>query len=256
METLLYEVKNSVAYLTLNRPEIKNAANSVMWRELGEAFVRFSATSEERVLVISGAGDAFCSGADLGDVSRLQQAPLDRMRSISEIALRLHRLTKPTIAKVNGVAAGAGCNLALGCDLIVASDTARFSEIFSRRALSVDFGGSFLLPRLIGLHKAKELVYFGDVISASEALSFGLVNKVVEAAVLDSEVEVWAEKLAAAAPVALSLSKLLLNDSYSLSMEEALEREAQAQALNLRSRDAAEALAAFKDKRPAVFQGD
>jgi 2-(1,2-epoxy-1,2-dihydrophenyl)acetyl-CoA isomerase len=177
------------------------------------------------------------------------------MRHIGDVALRLHRLAKPTIAKVNGVAAGAGCNLALGCDLVVASDEARFSEIFARRGLSIDFGGSWLLPRLIGLHKAKELAFFAEVISAKEALEFGIVNRVVSAAELDAFVDDWATRLAAGPPLALSMTKTMLNNSFAVSMEQALEDEARSQTVNFGTADMAEAMAAFLEKRSPVFEG-
>src|ERR1700761_9069689 len=168
----------------MNRPAKKNAINPTMWRELHQCFAEVSARSEDRVLVLTGAGGAFCSGADLGEVD-VKAPPLSLMGTVGEVALALHRMPKPTIAKVNGVAAGAGCNLALGCDLIVASDEARFSEIFARRGLTIDAGGSFLLPRLVGLHRAKELALLTDLISAEEALAMGLINRVVPAAELD-----------------------------------------------------------------------
>ncbi|HEX9529836.1 MAG TPA: enoyl-CoA hydratase/isomerase family protein, partial [Acidimicrobiales bacterium] len=153
METLLLERAAGVVTLTLNRPEKKNAVNGAMWREMRQVFDEVAATVEDRVLVVTGAGGAFCSGADLSDASGGRAMhPLDGVRVINHVALALHRLPKPTIAKVGGVAAGAGCNLAFGCDLVVAADDARFSEIFARRGLTVDFGGTWLLPRLVGLH--------------------------------------------------------------------------------------------------------
>ncbi|HUG38481.1 MAG TPA: enoyl-CoA hydratase/isomerase family protein, partial [Candidatus Limnocylindrales bacterium] len=156
---------NGVVTLTLNRPEKKNAMNGVMFDELLTVFREVDVSPSDRVLVITGAGDAFCSGADLGDRGSDPRHPLARLHWVADIALALHRIPKPVIAKVNGVAVGAGMNLALGADLIVASETARFSEIFAKRGLSIDFGGSWLLPRLIGLHKAKELAFFADIIS-------------------------------------------------------------------------------------------
>ena len=151
-ETLLFDTStDGVLTMTLNRPEKKNAANHVMWDELLETFRRLRHDAAVRVLVITGAGDGFCSGADLSGGGPARHH-LAAMRHIHDIALGLHELPMPTIAKVNGVAAGAGLNMALGCDLIVASDRARFSEIFHRRGLSVDFGGTWLLPRLVGIH--------------------------------------------------------------------------------------------------------
>jgi enoyl-CoA hydratase/carnithine racemase len=177
------------------------------------------------------------------------------MRHVGDVALALHRLPKPTIAKVGGVAAGAGCNLALGCDLVVASQDARFSEIFARRGLSIDFGGSWLLPRLIGLHKAKELAFFAEVISAQDAKEFGIVNRVVPADELDGFVTDWARRLASGPPLALSLTKAMLNSSLSATMDEALEDEARSQAVNLRTEDAVEAMRAFVEKREPAFKG-
>ena len=134
-------------------------------------------------MVLTGAGDAFCSGADLSDPSDVAGRPGDpslvQMRALADVALRLHRIPKPTIAKVGGIAAGAGMSMAIGCDLVVASESARFSQIFAKRGLSVDFGASWLLPRLIGLHRAKEVALFADILTAAEAAEFGLVNRVV-----------------------------------------------------------------------------
>ena len=256
METLLVEQNGGVLAVTLNRPQVRNAMNDQMWDELLELFRGAAADDTVRALVIGGAGGAFCSGADIsgGGGNRATQ-PLAHMRHIGDVVLALHRLPKPTIAKVGGVAAGAGCNLALGCDLIVASEEARFSEIFARRGLSIDFGGSWLLPRLIGLHKAKELAFFADVISAQEAKDFGIVNRVVPAAELDEFVSGWANRLAAGPPVALSLTKAMLNASLSATMDEALEHEARSQTVNLATEDTAEAMTAFVEKREPAFKG-
>jgi 2-(1,2-epoxy-1,2-dihydrophenyl)acetyl-CoA isomerase len=255
MQTLVIERSGGVCSVMLNRPEKKNAANGPMWRELAQVFREAATSAEDRVVVVSGAGGDFCAGADLGDSEALEMHPLPRMRMIGDAALALHALPKPTIAKVDGVAVGAGCNLALGCDLVVASDRARFSEIFAKRGLSLDFGGSWLLPRRIGLHKAKELAFFAEIIDAGEAERIGLVNRVVPVAELDAFVADWAARLAAGPPLALSLTKALLDDSSSLSMAEALEREAAAQAVNSSSEDGREAVMAFLAKRETKFVG-
>jgi enoyl-CoA hydratase/carnithine racemase len=262
MEALLLERANGVVTVTLNRPEKKNAINGPMWRELIDVFDEVADTRTDRVLVITGAGDGFCSGADLspGDNPDLESGGLGstfrQMRVVGRAALRLHHLPQPSIAAVNGVAAGAGLNLALGCDLIVASDRARFSEIFSKRGLNVDFGGSWLLPRLVGLHKAKELVFFADVIDAAEAERIGIVNRVVPADDLDKVTTELANRLAVLPPIQLALSKRLLNQAFSVSMAEALEFEDTAQTMNFASRDTAEALAAFLQKRDPRFTGE
>ena len=153
------------------------------------------------------------------------------MRSIGAVALALQTLPKPTIAKVRGVAAGAGCNMALACDLVVASDEARFTQIFVKRGMVVDFGGSWLLPRLIGMQRAKELAFFGDFVSAADAHGIGLVNRVLADGDLDAFVDEWAERLAAGPPLALSMTKSLLSHSFETSIEQALEDEARCQAV-------------------------
>jgi enoyl-CoA hydratase/carnithine racemase len=256
METLkLDEAPNGVVTLTLNRPEKKNAMNGTMFGELLTVFREIDASSSARVLVITGAGDAFCSGADLADRGKDTRPTLVRLHWVADIALALHRIPKPVIAKVNGIAVGAGLNLALGCDLIVASEQARFSEIFARRGLSIDFGGSWLLPRLVGMHRAKELALFADIISAKEAADMGLVNRVVPAARLDAFVTDWADRLAAGPPLALSMTKRLLTNSFSMTMDEALEAEGMAQSVNGGTEDAPEAIRAFLEKREPKFKG-
>jgi len=259
LETLIVERRAGVVTVTMNRPAKKNAANDAMWRELQEVFTEVAAERRDRVMVLTGAGDAFCSGADLGGSgdaeAQSSQPHLVRMRSIGNVALQLHRIPKPTIAKVGGVAAGAGMAMALGCDLVVASDDARFSQIFAKRGLSVDFGSSWLLPRLIGLHRAKELAFFADIISAADARDLGLVNCVVPQAELDAFVDGWATRLASGPPLALSMTKSMLNQSFGLSMEEALDHESMAQAVNFGSSDTLEALRAFVEKREPRFEG-
>ena len=257
LETILVERSGGVVTVTLNRPEKKNAVNARMWDELLETFEVVADNPDDRALVITGAGGAFCSGADLTDMSAdaRPQPRINSMRHVADVALELHRLPKPTIAKVGGVAAGAGCNLALGCDLIVASDTARFSEIFARRGLSIDFGGSWLLPRLVGLHKAKELALLADIISAQEAERIGLVNKVVPAAELDAAVDEWATRLANGPTVALSLTKTMLNHSFATSMDQALEDEGRSQHVTFSTSDVVEAMKAFAQKREPKFEG-
>jgi enoyl-CoA hydratase/carnithine racemase len=255
METLLVDRADHIVTVTMNRPEKKNAANNTMWRELLDTFEEIADRPDDRVMVLTGAGGAFCSGADLTSDADDGTHQLVKMRHISDVALALHRIPKPTIAKVGGVAAGAGCNLAIGCDLVVASDDARFSEIFAKRGLSVDFGGSWLLPRLIGLHKAKELAFFADIVSAKEAADFGIVNRVVAATDLDRFVDDWARRLAAGPPLALSMDKTMLNNAFSVSMDEALEDEARCQAVNFGTSDTAEAIQAFVQKREPRFEG-
>jgi enoyl-CoA hydratase/carnithine racemase len=260
MDLLLVERADGIVTCTLNRPEKKNAVTREMWIGLTELFEAVAVNPNDRVLVITGAGDGFCSGADLGDGGTAEAATgvggaLAGMRVVGRAALALHELAKPTIAAVNGVAAGAGCNLALGCDLIVASDQARFSEIFAKRALAVDFGGSWLLPRLVGMHRAKELVLLADVIDATEAERIGLVNRVVTHEQLHETVRDLAGRLANMAPLALAASKRLLDQSMAVSMAEAIEAENTAQALMSTTHDTAEAILAFFERRTPRFTG-
>ncbi len=255
LETLLVDVAdNGVVTITMNRPEKLNAANFAMWQELRDTWTEVALDPDIRCVVMTGAGDGFCSGADLsadgGDANRLQA-----MNMIHMTVQALHNIMVPVIAKVNGVAAGAGMNMALSCDLIVAGDRARFSEIFARRGLSVDFGGSWILPRLIGLHKAKELAFFAEVISAREAADIGLINKLVAHDELDATVDEWANRLAEGAPMALAMSKRLLTLNATVDRPTALEGESLAQTVNFGTEDTMEAFTAFLEKRPPDFRG-
>ena len=247
----------AIATVTINRPHRKNAVTGDMWAQLAETFRSLSADADIRCVVITGAGGEFCSGADLAarEGSGRPVHQLAAMRSVNDAALALHRMPQPTIAKVRGVAVGAGCNMALGCDLVVASENARFSEIFAKRGLSVDFGGTWLLPRRVGLHRAKELALFGDIISAADASEMGLVNRVLPDSELDAFVDGWARRLAAGPPIALALTKRMLNNAMNVTMEEALDDEGAAQTVNFGSKDTIEAMSAFTEKREPKFKG-
>ena len=248
--------RGPVRWLTLDRPARKNAIPPEGWAQLIDAFDTFEASSQ-RVLVVAGAGGAFCSGADLGD-SRVDQTAAQRQARldlVGKAALTLHELNKPTIAAVDGVAAGAGMNLALGCDVVLASPRARFSEIFVRRGLTVDFGGTWLLPRLVGLQRAKELALSGRMVEAEEALAIGLVLEVVSLDVFESRVTEVAEAFSRNAPVGQMFTKQGLNASFASSMADALGREGVAQVVCLGSEDVVEGVAAFLSKRSPDFRG-
>jgi enoyl-CoA hydratase/carnithine racemase len=254
-ETLLVDRADGIVTVTLNRPEKKNAANGVMWDELLATFREVAASSADRVVVLTGAGGAFCSGADVSGMGGGDTHGLANMRHITDVALALHRIPQPTIAKVRGIAAGAGMNMALLCDLIVASDTARFSEIFARRGLTIDFGGSWALPRRVGMHRAKELTLLADIIDAAEADRIGLVNRVVADGDVDKVVDDLAARLAAGPPIALAQAKRLLNNAAGVTLEQALDDEGAAQTVNFSTKDTAEAVSAFLEKRDPTFQG-
>lgn len=256
LQSITVERLGGVVTITLRRPEKKNAADGAMWQELLDEFRAIAGNADDRAVVITGAGGNFCSGADLwagGDGPRPHQ--LTAMRHITDVCLALHRIPQPTIAKVRGVAVGAGMNLALSCDLIVASEDARFSEIFAKRGLSLDFGGSWLLPRLVGMHRAKELALLAEIISADRAAEMGLVNRVLPDGELDAFVDDWAQRLAGGPPIALAMSKRLLNNSLAVTLEEALDDEGLSQTVNFGTNDTTEAIRAFMEKRDPVFEG-
>lgn len=254
-EVLLTSRDGEVLTLTLNRPERKNAINTDLWAALRENLTAAAGAPGVRAIVLTGAGGDFSAGADLsGGVA--PGHPMDRMRAVNEVALLLHELPIPSIAKIDGVAVGAGWNLALGCDLVVATPRARFSQIFARRGLSLDFGGSWLLPKLVGLQQAKRLALLAEMIDAAEAYRLGLVTWVIEPVEIDRYVTDLAARLAAGPPVALAQSKALLNEGADHSMREALAAEARAQTINFATADAPAAFAAFLDKREPTFTGE
>jgi 2-(1,2-epoxy-1,2-dihydrophenyl)acetyl-CoA isomerase len=257
METLQVERSGGVVTITFDRPEKKNAVNGKMWEELLEIAAEVGASSADRCVVFTGSGGAFCSGADLsdGDDTGERRHQLANMRHINSVIQALHDLPQPTIAKVTGVAAGVGLSMALSCDLVVASEDARFSMIFAKRGLSLDGGASWLLPRLVGLHRAKELALFADVISAAEAKELGIVNRVLPLDELHKLVDEWSARLASGPPIALAMTKKMLNRSFEQSFEQALDDEARSQTINFGTADTIEAITAFLQKREPKFQG-
>jgi 2-(1,2-epoxy-1,2-dihydrophenyl)acetyl-CoA isomerase len=255
---LLTEDRGQVRWLTIDRPERKNAVPFDGWADLRAAFEDFEG-SDQRVLVVTGSGGEFCAGADL-DPSRLDRIQTvagrhARMKEVGSAAMSLHRLTKPTIAAVDGVAVGAGMNLALGCDVVVATERARFSEIFVRRGLTVDFGGSWLLPRIVGLQRAKELALTGRIVEAEEAAQIGLALVVVPVDELETRVTELAEAFLLGAPMAQMFAKQTIDAAFQTSLADALSWEGEAQSVALGTEDAAEGLLAFLEKRGPSWNG-
>jgi len=250
---LLCADRNGVRTLTLNRPQRKNAINRELWIALADALNAAGKDRGVRAVVITGAGGAFCSGADISTPD--DSHPVHKLQRLTDVALALHELRVPTIAKVNGVAVGAGWNLALGCDLVVATPESTFCQIFAKRGLSVDLGGSWLLPKIVGLQQAKRLVLLAETISADEAQALNLVTWVVSAAEIDDFVSDVADRLAAGPTIALAHSKALLNEGADRTMRDALANEARAQGVNFATDDAREAYAAFAEKREPSFTG-
>jgi enoyl-CoA hydratase/carnithine racemase len=247
-------VVGRIATITIDQVQRRNAMTLTMWRQLREAVDRVADDPSVRVLVLRGAGDHFCAGMDVTG-GTAEAHPMGRLSVTSRAILNLHHLRVPTIARLDGSAVGAGANLALGCDLVVASDRASLSQIFVHRGLSVDCGGSWLLPRLVGLHKARELCFLGEMVEAADGLAMGLYTRVVEARALDEEVQSLAERLAALPPVALQQSKRLINEGSTSSFELAMESEMRAQSVNLQGADSLEAFTAFLEKRPGTYSG-
>lgn len=250
---LLRSDRDGVRTLTLNRPERRNAIDAQLWVELADALRQVKRDPDVRAVVLTGAGGAFCSGADIGTGEQIH--PRYKLDRLTDVALALHELAVPTVAKVTGVAVGAGWNLALGCDLVVATPESRFCQIFAKRGLSVDLGGSWLLPKLVGLQQAKRLVLLADMIDAEEARELGLVTWVTPADEIDAFVDDLADRLAAGPPFALAQSKALLNDGANTTLREALANEARAQPGNFATTDSTEAYAAFAAKRDPEFTG-
>lgn len=256
-ETILVDRADGVATVTLNRPEARNAIDVRMREELVGAFDELEADETARAIILTGAGGHFSAGGDVKSMAKRHTAADGRARveMLNRFVLRLFNFPKPTIAMVDGFAVGAGCNIALGCDIVLASDRARFGEVFAKIGLVPDGGGTWLLPRLVGLAKAKELVFTADIIDAAEALRIGLVNRVVPAAELESTTRTLAARIAAGPPGTLALAKSLLNRATTTELAAALELEAFAQGQAITSEDHAEGVRAFLEKRPPKFQG-
>jgi 2-(1,2-epoxy-1,2-dihydrophenyl)acetyl-CoA isomerase len=256
--TILTACADGVATLTLNRPEARNALNMTMRRDLEVALAQLDEDRDVRVVVVRGAGEHFCAG---GDVKLMRDHPMtaaegqSRVEAINRAILALARLRVPTIAMVDGAAAGAGCNLALACDLVVASDRARFGELFARIGLIPDAGGTFFLPRRVGLARAKELVFTANIIDAREAERIGLVNRVVPAAALEAETYALARRIADGPPRVLAAAKALLDRAAGLDLQSALHWEALTQGEMIAAADHREGLRAFFEKRPPRFTG-
>jgi enoyl-CoA hydratase/carnithine racemase len=250
---LLSDDRDGVRTLTLNRPQRKNAINPELWIALRDALNAAGRDGSVRALVLTGSGGSFCSGADISVPEDIH--PRYKLQRLTDVALALHELPIPTVAKVTGVAVGAGWNLALGCDLVVATPESTFSQIFSKRGLSIDLGGSWLLPKIVGLQQAKRLALLAETIDATEAHALNLVTWVVSAAEIETFVGDLAGRLAAGPPFALAQTKALLNDGADCTLRDAVANEARAQVGNFGTADAAAAYAAFAERREPLFNG-
>lgn len=258
---LLYDVQDRIATLTLNRPERLNALGDTLRDDLYDAVTKSAADPNVGVLVITGAGRGFCSGGDVKSMNEREQTGQtasadERLAPIRDrVVLAMRDCPKPIIAAVNGAAAGAGMNLALACDIRIASSAARFSQAFVKRGLAPDWGGSWFLPRIVGTAKASELIFTGDTIDAAEALRLGIVNAVVEPDKLMAEATKLAKKIADGPPVAIALSKRAINHNLDVDLRSGLEFETFAQGVCRETEDSKEGVRAFMEKRAPVFRG-
>lgn len=256
--TVLVEQADGVATLTLNRPGARNALDLAMREELEAGLHALEADPGVRVLVVRGAGEHFCAGGDVKFMKARRMTAAEgreRVAAMNRAILALAGFRTPTIAMVDGYAVGAGCNLALACDVIVASDRAGFGQVFARIGLIPDGGGIHFLPRRVGLAKAKELVFTADIIPAAEAERIGLVNRVVPVAELTPRTLALARRIADGPPRVHAMSKSLLNRSLACDLETSLHWEGLAQGIMIESEDHREGLAAFFEKRPPRFTG-
>jgi 2-(1,2-epoxy-1,2-dihydrophenyl)acetyl-CoA isomerase len=243
--------------VTLDRPGTRNACSMSMWLAIRDEF-RELAASDARVIVLTGANGDFSSGADIVNSegsSGWEGSKLNAMRLLGESVVAVHECPIPTISKVDGYSVGAGFGLALATDILFCSDRAKFSAVFAKLGLSLDYGSSWFLAQRLGVHKAKELAFTAEMMDAARADQLGFVNAVLPADELDAAVAALAERIAAGPPIALSMTKRMLDSASTSSLVQALETEAIAQNVNLGTADLAEALTAFTEKRPPVFEG-
>lgn len=258
LETLIYQVSDGVGTITFNRPEVMNATNDQLYLELQGLLRDVAEDPHVGAVVITGAGRGFCAGADVKAMDPNMKLLARRKRHrwiLNDILRPLVNLEKPVIAAVNGVAVGAGFNIALAADIIVASDKAVFSQIFTKLGLVPDLGGMYLLTRVVGLNKAKELCFTAKKIDATEAYQLGIVNHVVSDGMLMNKALELAKEIAAGPGTALAQIKTLLNKSSNASLDQMLEFESYAQTLSYTTPEHREGVAAFREKRAADFRG-
>ncbi|MEE8386780.1 MAG: enoyl-CoA hydratase [Dehalococcoidia bacterium] len=258
-DTMLLDVSERIATLTLNRPNKLNALNGELMEELVPVIERLAEDKEVRCVVITGAGRGFCAGGDIAGMASGEalpnENPVTRLRRLEETSRLLHEMPKPTIAMVNGPAAGAGLSIALACDIRIAGESARFGTAFIRIGFSGDFGGTWMLQRLVGPAKARELYFTGNLIDAREAERIGLVNRVVPDDQLAGETRALAERMAKGPPIAMARMKQNMNLGLASDYSTLLDAEAEGMIMTAMTEDNREAVKAFLEKRSATFHG-
>lgn len=261
MADLEVKRENGILWLRFNRPEQMGALTVDMRNQILDQLWESRSDVDVRGIVIAGTGKGFCTGADLSenrnkDVTPWAGRTREMMRTGGARMLRaIWETEKPIIASVNGTAAGLGAHLALICDLVIAAEGVRFIEVFVRRGIAMDALGGFLLPRIMPLHKAKELAFFGDAFTAEEALQLGVINKVVPADQLEAETKAWADRLAKAPTTAIGCTKRLLNRGTEVGLETSLDDEALIQSMIMGTEDAQEGISSFRERRKPEFSG-
>lgn len=258
-DTVLVDVSDHIGTLTLNRPDKLNALSGEMMEVLTAIIERLAEAKEVRCVVVTGAGRGFCSGGDIAAMASGEALPNEnpaaRLRRLEETSRLLHEMPKPTIAQVNGPAAGAGLSIALACDMRIAGESARFGTAFVRVGFSGDFGGTWMLQRLVGPAKARELYFTGDFIDAPEAERIGLVNRVVPDDKLADETRALAARIAKGPPIALARMKQNMNLGLVSDYSSLLDAEAENMIMTGMTEDNREAIKAFLEKRPPTFHG-
>lgn len=256
-KNIVLEKENGIATIIMNRPKVLNTLHPDLIKEFVIALKDVKEDDEIKVVVLTGAGKAFCAGGDLPYIESIDN-PIDGrayIKMAGNIIMGITKMEKPVIAMVNGVAAGAGFNIALACDIIYCSKSARFAQSFSKVGLVPDCGGSYFLQRAVGSHKAKELMFTAELISSETAYELGFINKVVDDDELKEKTYQFAEKLVQAAPIPLAFIKTSINQSERLTLEDALEVETDKQSFCLQTQDNKEGVKAFKEKRAPIFSG-
>lgn len=260
-KTFKFSIESGVATITLDRADKLNALTFGIYNELADTFATLDSMDEVRAILITGEGRAFCSGGDVEDIigelfARDMKGLVAFTRTTGRLIANIRKVRRPVVAAVNGTAVGAGAVIAIACDFRIASEHAKFGFIFPKVGLcGADMGAAYLLPRIVGLGRASELLFLGDIVGAEEALRIGLVNRVVSAEKCMETARSWAERLASGPAFAHAMTKQMLESEYAMTLDQAIEAEAQTQAICMQHPDFRAAFDAWTEKRAVTFEG-